>query len=181
MKRKRILLLTQYFPPETGAPQNRLGALAEFLNSAYEVEVLTCMPNYPALELFPAYEKKSAFTEEWKGIPVHRVEVFVKGKGFVNRLRTYFSYMSNASKFARKHLKQQSFDVIFCESPPLFLGITALQLSRRYQAKLVLNISDLWPESVEKLGVVSNKLILAPFYALEKHLYRKSNLITGQT
>ncbi len=180
-RKKRILLLTQYFPPETGAPQNRLSALALFLHSAYEVEVLTCMPNYPALELFEAYKGKEAFTENWNDIQLHRVEVFVGGKGFVNRLKTYFSFMNNASKFSKSHFKEKKFDIIFCESPPLFLGITALQLSKKFNAKLVMNISDLWPESVEKLEVVTNKFILAPFYWLEKYLYRKSALITGQT
>jgi len=179
--KKRILLLTQYFPPETGAPQNRLGALAQFLHSNYEVEVLTSMPNYPALKLFEGYENKTAFTEKWKEILVHRVELFVGGKGFVNRLKTYFSFMRNASKYSKKELSDRTFDIIFCESPPLFLGITALQLSKSFDAKLVMNISDLWPESVEKLGVVTNKLILAPFYWLEKYLYKKSALITGQT
>ena len=72
-------------------------------------------------------------------------------------------------------------DVILCESPPLFLGYSALYLKRKKKAKLIFNVSDLWPESAEKLGVVTNKWMLKLAYRLEEKLYRKSILVTGQT
>ena len=72
-------------------------------------------------------------------------------------------------------------DVIMCESPPLFLGYSALYLKRKKKAKLIFNVSDLWPESAEKLGVVTNKWMLKLAYNLEAKLYRKSVLVTGQT
>jgi glycosyltransferase involved in cell wall biosynthesis len=46
---------------------------------------------------------------------------------------------------------------------------------------LIFNVSDLWPESAEKLGVVTNKWMLKLAYNLEAKLYRKSVLVTGQT
>ncbi|MBL7918330.1 MAG: glycosyltransferase family 4 protein, partial [Bacteroidia bacterium] len=48
-------------------------------------------------------------------------------------------------------------------------------------AKLIFNVSDLWPESAEKLGVVTNKQLLKMAYRLEAKLYKKSALVTGQT
>jgi glycosyltransferase involved in cell wall biosynthesis len=68
-----------------------------------------------------------------------------------------------------------------CESPPLFLGYSAMYLARKKNAKLIFNVSDLWPESAEKLGVVTNKWLLKLAYHLEKKLYKKSVLVTGQT
>ena len=55
----KILILTQYFPPEIGAPQNRLYELAVRIakRKGYEVTVLTAMPNYPKMEIFEAYRK----------------------------------------------------------------------------------------------------------------------------
>jgi glycosyltransferase involved in cell wall biosynthesis len=72
-------------------------------------------------------------------------------------------------------------DFILCESPPLFLGISAVILKRAKHAKLVFNVSDLWPESAEKLGLISNRSILKLTTRLEEYLYSSSALITGQT
>ena len=142
---------------------------------------MTAMPNYPALKIFPDYEGKSAFGESKDGYQIHRVPLHVNGKGFVDRLRTYLTFSRNAARYARSLFGNGKFDIIFCESPPLFLGYWAVKLAKRFNAKLVFNVSDLWPESVEKLGLVTNKLLLAPFYKLENWLYKKSDLITGQT
>ncbi|MCB0736462.1 MAG: glycosyltransferase family 4 protein [Bacteroidetes bacterium] len=177
----RIILLTQYFFPETGAPQNRLGALAEYLANKHEVHVITAMPNYPALKIFPEYEGKLAFSETKDGYQIHRVPLHVNGKGFIDRLRTYITFSINAAAYTKELFGKEPFDIVFCESPPLFLGYWAVKLAKRFKAKLVFNVSDLWPESVEKLGLVTNKLLLAPFYMLENWLYKKSDLITGQT
>jgi glycosyltransferase involved in cell wall biosynthesis len=67
------------------------------------------------------------------------------------------------------------------ESPPLFLGITAYLLSKSKKAKLVFNVSDLWPESAEKLGLVTNKTMLKLSTYLEEFCYKKAKLVTGQT
>lgn len=178
----RILILTQYFPPETGAPQNRLSALANWFHlNGHHVEVLTGMPNYPSLTLFKEYANLKSITETYNGYNVKRVSLYLGGKGFVNRLRTYFSFCWNALIFSKENFNKDSFDWVFCESPPLFLGISAKKISNHTGAKLWVNISDLWPESVEKLGIVKNKLVLYPFYQLEKWLYKHANFISAQT
>jgi glycosyltransferase involved in cell wall biosynthesis len=61
------------------------------------------------------------------------------------------------------------------------LGYSALALSKTLKAKLIFNVSDLWPESAEKLGIVTNKRLLKLAYNLEALCYNKSTLITGQT
>ena len=51
----RVIFLTQYFPPETGAPQNRLRATASALmQRGAKVTVLTAMPNYPEMRIHAA-------------------------------------------------------------------------------------------------------------------------------
>jgi glycosyltransferase involved in cell wall biosynthesis len=178
----KILLVTQYFPPETGAPQNRLSALAFwFYKQGYQVQVLTGMPNYPALQLFPGYDNAKQFTESDQGYPIHRVPLYLKGKGFVSRMLTYLSFCFNAWRFSKAKWKKGDFNWVFCESPPLFLGITAKAIVDRTGARFWLNISDLWPESVEKLGLVTNPILLWPFYRLERWLYKNADFITGQT
>jgi glycosyltransferase involved in cell wall biosynthesis len=72
-------------------------------------------------------------------------------------------------------------EVIICESPPLFLGITAVLISRIKRTPLVFNVSDLWPKSAEELGLIKNKSIIRITTLLEEWLYKKSTAICGQT
>lgn len=176
----RILFLTQYYPPEIGAPQNRLHELAVRLKAnGVDVEVLTALPNYPKMEVQEAYKNGKLREEIIDNIPVHRSWIYVsKSKGIISRLLNYFSFVWSSYWRGRK---LASFDYLLIESPPLFLGYSAMRLSRKLNAKLIFNVSDLWPESAEKLGIVTNQRLLSLAYNLEAKCYNKSTLITGQT
>lgn len=177
----KLLILTQYFPPEVGAPQNRLFELAvRLVKQNVEVTVLTAMPNYPQMEIYEAYKTKSYCYEELQGLKIHRSAIFVsKSKSIINRLKNYFSFVLSSIRTSSK--LESNYDFLMCESPPLFLGYSAMYLARKKKAKLIFNVSDLWPESAEKLGVVTNKYLLKLAYNLEAKLYKKSALVTGQT
>ncbi len=176
----RILILTQYYPPEIGAPQNRLHELAVRLQAnGIHIEVLTALPNYPKMELMAAYQGGKNREESIDGIAVHRSWIYIsKSKSIIARLLNYFSFVWSAYWRGRK---LKSFDYLLVESPPLFLGYTAMALAKKLKAKLIFNVSDLWPESAEKLGLVQNKLFLKLAYNLEAKCYQRSVLITGQT
>jgi glycosyltransferase involved in cell wall biosynthesis len=177
----KLLILTQYFPPEVGAPQNRLFELAVRLHKAgVDVTVLTAMPNYPQMEVYEAYKGKNYFYEDMEGLKVHHASIYAsKSKSIINRLRNYFSFVYSSARVGNSKL--ENFDFLLCESPPLFLGYSAMYLARKKKAKLIFNVSDLWPESAEKLGVVNNKYLLKLAYNLEERLYKKAVLVTGQT
>ena len=177
----RILILTQYYPPETGAPQNRLSGLARELKAAgHHPVILTAMPNYPAMEIHAAYKGKKWVREEMDGIDVYRSWIYVsKNRSIISRLLNYFSFTFSSIWYHRRI--NEEFDAVLCESPPLFLGISAWWISKRRNANMIFNVSDLWPESAEKLGVITNRFFLNMATKLEEFLYRKSFLITGQT
>jgi len=177
----KVLFLTQYFPPETGAPQNRLHSLANYLSEfGAEVNILTAMPNYPKTEIYEGYKNKWYFKEKDGPITIHRSWIYVsKSKGVISRLLNYFSFVFTSLCIGL--IKVEKHDVIICESPPLFLGITALFLKLLKGSKLVFNVSDLWPESAEKLNIINNNFLLGISYRLEALIYKKSNLISGQT
>ena len=178
----KILILTQYFPPEIGAPQNRLFGLAKALNkSKVDIKVLTAMPHYPQMVIHEKYQGKSFCYEKIDGIPIWRTKLFVsQNSSIISRLRNYFSFMWNSYFYGKKNIKEK-FDFILCESPPLFLGISAYFLAKKLNAKIIFNVSDLWPESAEKLGIINNRFLLTLATKLEEWLYKKSTIITGQT
>lgn len=177
----RLLILTQYFPPEVGAPQNRLFELAVRLkNKGVDVSILTAMPNYPKMEVQKEYVGKKYVYEESEGLKIHRTWIYVsKSKGIIKRLLNYFSFVFSSAWYGKR--KTGDVDFILCESPPLFLGYSALYLAKKKKAKLIFNVSDLWPESAEKLGVVTNSSMLKMAYNLEEKLYKASVLVSGQT
>jgi glycosyltransferase involved in cell wall biosynthesis len=175
-----ISILTQYYPPETGAPQNRLHSLARFMVSkGFDVRVYTAMPNYPTNRVKEGYRGKWVYDEILDDVNVFRSWIFVpQSRGIVARLLNYFSFA--ITSFFRLFFATRA-DFLLCESPPLFLGLTAVTIARLKGSKLIFNVSDLWPESAEKLGLVTNKTALRLSYALEGWIYKNSWLISGQT
>ena len=177
----KLTILSQYYPPEVGAPQNRLHELAIRLKKeGWDIEVLTAMPNYPDMVIHEKYRNLKYHHEFIDDISVHRAPIYVtKEKGVVKRLTNYFSFVYSSWKVGRKKLEKTDF--LMVESPPLFLGISAYFLSKKLGARFIFNVSDLWPESAEKLGIVTNKLFLSLATQLEQWCYRQADFITGQT
>ncbi len=177
---KRIIILTQYYPPETGAPQNRLHSLSKFIvKNGMDITVVTALPNYPKNEIFPSYRGKYSVRETINDVSVHRTWIFVSpSRGVFSRLLNYFSFVIT-SFFKMLQLSKAEF--IVCESPPLFLGITAVLIAKLKGSKLVFNVSDLWPESAEKLNIINNRFLIGLAYRLESWIYKNAFLISGQT
>lgn len=177
----KLTILTQYYPPEVGAPQNRLSELAVRLKkNGADIHVITAMPNYPHMRVADGYRGKWRVTEEIDGIKVTRCWIYVpRSKSVVARLLNYFSFVFSSFWIGLARMKRS--DYLICESPPLFLGISAFLLTRFKRTKMIFNVSDLWPESAEKLGLVKNRFLLWMSEKLEMFLYRRSRLITGQT
>ena len=176
----KLLILTQYYPPEIGAPQNRLHELAVRLKaSGIDVEVLTAMPNYPKMEIMEAYRKGAIREEIIDGVNVKRSKIYVSNsKKIIPRLLNYFSFVWTSYWTGRNY---NDVDYLMVESPPLFLGYSAMALSKKLKAKMIFNVSDLWPESAEKMGIVTNSTMLKMAYRLEKKCYKRAHLVTAQT
>lgn len=173
----RFLILTQYFPPETGAPQVRLAAMIrELLRLGHAVEVVTALPNYPHGEIFSDYRGRFYRQEEWEGVRVHRVWMYAATGAGIKRLLNYFSFMITAFWGLRKAQKP---DYLFVESPPLFLGMTGYWVAKRWKVPFIFNVADLWPDSVKELGLMRDGLALRLAENLEAWLYRKANYVTA--
>lgn len=176
-----ILFHTQYYPPEVGAPQTRLHELAVRLTQrGFFVTVLTAMPNYPGGRIYNGYG--GWFCEEiLDGVKVIRTAIYPsQGTGVFQRLLSYFSFVLSSFWFG--FWQVGATDIVLTESPPLFLGITGLALSRTKRAHWIFNISDLWPLSALELGFISEKgLSYRLSSALERFLYHQAWLVTGQS
>lgn len=173
-------ILTQYYPPEIGAPQRRLSDLARrFLERGHNVTVLTAMPSYPLGRVYPGYGGLWR-RESMDGARVIRACIFpAQTAAMTRRLASYFSFVASSIAVGAAFLPR--LDYLMTESPPLFLGLAGYLLSRAKRARLIFNVSDLWPESAVRLGVIGDGAALRAAYALERFCYRKAHLVTGQS
>jgi glycosyltransferase involved in cell wall biosynthesis len=177
----RVVIFTQYYPPETGAPQNRLSHLAsQLVSEGHDVDVVTAMPNYPRGQVSPAWRGKLVATETCDGITVYRSWIFARpGRRVWLQLLGYLSFALSALATAPFRLRRA--DVVLWESPPLFLALTAFLLARRLGARLVMNVSDLWPETAIEMGVLRGRRLISIFRVLEAWAYGRADLVTYQT
>src|SRR5687767_11159042 len=149
----RLLILTQYFPPEMGAPQVRLSELGErLIDLGWEVEALTALPNYPTGHVYPGYPRRRPTVETIGRIRTARVPLVPSQKGFLRRLACYLSFAASAAFHGPRLCSRP--DVLLFESPPLFLGLAARRLARRWRCPYVMNVSDLWPQSAIEMGEI---------------------------
>lgn len=177
----RVLILTQYFPPETGAPQTRLFELGSRLVArGFEVEVLTALPNYPQSRVYEGYRGKLYAVEQNSGMRVVRTPVFPsRSPRLIPRLLCYFSFVFLSVLFGLFLTRRPH--VLLCESPPLFLGLSALVLKIVFRCRLIFNVSDLWPESAVRMGMHNRRPLIWLAKRLEKACYRGSDAQTGQS
>lgn len=179
----KVTLITQYYKPEMGAPQNRLYEMCtELKKLGVDISVVTGMPNYPTGKIFGAYKGKFSMTENLDGIEIKRYWLYASNsKKAMPRIWNMISY-SMSVMCAVNYLRKRKNDLIIVESPPLTLGESALILSQLTGARLVMNVSDLWPLSARELGAISGDgFIYKTLAKLEHHLYKKSIFCMGQS
>lgn len=173
--KKRILLISQHFYPEIGSAANRMKNIyLELHSKGYDVKVLTLEPRYPSKEL---YENERFWDSDLNEDDVIRIEPLVK-KHSTSIIKRLFLYLEVMFRFIFEILKyKKEVDYVFVTSPPIFVGVAGLIAKWKLKAPLILDIRDLWPESIIGVGVFSNKLLLSAAFKLEDLLYRKATKI----
>jgi len=179
---KEICIITNYFPPETGAASNRIAKLAMGLNErGYKVNVVCPLPNYPKGKIFEGYQGKWNVEEDYHGIKVSRLWVYANNSS--NKFARLFSMVSFSKSLAIfKLLKPKRFPkTILIQSPPLIIANTALRLFSNQKRKLILNVSDLWPSAGYELGALQKGKFYNLLEKMEAYNYKKANLVLGQS
>ena len=176
----RLRILTHYYPPEVGAPQVRLEALARGLSQAgVEVTVHTGFPHYPDGEIKAPYRSRPLVVERVDGVRVLRSWVYAApNRGFGRRLANHASLAAAALAAAPAGGPA---DVLLVETPPLLLAGAAVFYARAKRAKLVLNVADLWPDSAVEMGTLSSRPAIAAARQVERSAYRGAAAIACPT
>ncbi len=175
----RILFLSDNFPPEVNAPASRtFDHCREWVKAGAEVTVVTCAPNFPQGKVYPGYKNKLWQTEMMDGIRVIRVWTYmVPNKGFIKRTLDYISF-SVTGFLAALFVKT---DVIVATSPQFFTALAGRTLSWWKRKPWVMEVRDLWPESIKTVGAMNDSVFIRYFEWQEKRCYRSAKKIVVVT
>ena len=154
---RRILLITQWFDPE---PTFKGILFAkELVSRGFEVEVITGFPNYPGGTLYDGYRVKFIQKEVIDGVLVTRVPLFPShDKSKLGRVFNYLSFAFSSLIYGLFFSKRA--DVIYAYHPPLTVGISALIIKLFRRVPVVLDIQDMWPDTLKATGMISNSRLL---------------------
>jgi glycosyltransferase involved in cell wall biosynthesis len=175
----KILIVSQYFYPEVF----RINEVAQSLaDKGHQVSVLTGIPNYPFGKIFKNY-KNFFSNEKWKGIDIYRIPIIPRGSasGFFLFLN-YISFVIVGLIFAPVIFYRHRLNVVYVYgTSPIFQALPGLLIARIKGAKCILNVQDIWPESILLTGHIKNQGVLRFIRILVNKIYTASDLIVSQS
>jgi len=171
----KILFLTDNFFPESNAPANRTYEhCREWVKKGVEVTVITCVPNFPKGEVFSGYKNKLYQKEIIDGIKVVRVWSYITAnEGTIKRILDYISFAVMGFIISLFHKT----DIIIATSPQFFTAIAGAFSSIFKRKPWILEVRDIWPESIVAVGAIKNKKVINFLEKIEKWLYQKADKI----
>lgn len=177
---RSVLILTQFYWPEPGAPQIRLRNIArELVRLGIGVRVLTGMPNYPVGKIFDGYRGRLHAKETVDGVPVERVWLYAAaGRGSAKRIMNYLSFTFAAIPLLLLTPKP---DLVFVEAQPLTLAFPALLLRLFRGVPYVYNTPDLQVEVASEASWIGFQWIIRLARTMERFLMRRSLSVTTVT
>jgi glycosyltransferase involved in cell wall biosynthesis len=167
----RVLIVTHYFPPETGAPQARLSGLAAtWAGDGDDVTVLTGMPNHPTGVLPPSYRRAVFRRERRGGYRVVRTWLYATpNEGVARKTLGQLSFMASSVLLGAR--ASGPADVVVVSSPSFFSILSGWLLARLKRARFVIEVRDLWPAIFVELGVLVNRRVIWALERLELAAY----------
>jgi glycosyltransferase involved in cell wall biosynthesis len=175
-----ILFLTHYFPPEVNAPASRTYEHCKrWVSEGHKVTIVTCVPNHPGGRIYPGYRNRLFQKEDKDQIEVIRLWTYLApNKGFLKRSINFMVFMLMA--ILAIPLMQKA-DVVISTSPQFFCGMAGFFVSRLKRIPWILEIRDLWPDSILAVGAIENKSIIKLLEYMELFAYRKADKIVALT
>jgi len=176
----KVLFFTHYYPPEVNAPASRTSEHCRaWVEAGAEVTVVTCAPNHPNGKVYPGFANKLYQTETRDGVKVVRLWTWLAAnEGFWPRILNYVSYLVMAV-LALPFLPRA--DVVVTTSPQFFCGLVGGVARLVKRAPWVLEIRDIWPESIVAVGAMKKGAAIRFLEWLEAFAYRQADAIVSLT
>lgn len=165
---KHILVVSQYFYPESF----RINDIAtEWVKRGYRVTVLTGIPNYPIGKFFPGYSWKKKRRENWNGIDVIRIPLIPRGHNAIGLILNYYSFVVSGWIWNRFNTVDANLVFSFEVSPMTQVKV-GCGYAKKHKIPHYLYVQDLWPENVETVTGIHNKLIIGHIDRMVDRIYK---------
>jgi glycosyltransferase involved in cell wall biosynthesis len=173
----RILYVSQYFPPEMGAPAARVHELSrEWVRLGHDVTVLTGFAHHPTGIKSPRDRWVLTRRETHDDIDVVRSYVYATAnKGMARRMLSYASFMASAMVVGAVRVRRP--DIVIATSPQLLCACAGYALARRFRAPFLFEVRDLWPESILAVEAMRDNVLVRSLKRLSRFLYRHSDRV----
>ena len=167
-----MLMVCQNYYPEIGSAGNRMQNITHLMKQrGYEVEVITAAPSYPNFDMYQ--DDRFWNDRELNDQPFIKRLITKKRKHTSNMVSRLFLFLEQMVKGIREVRKLElKPDVVFATTPSFFMAFVGAYAKRKYRVPFILDVRDLWPESVKGVGVFKYDWVLAPAFWMEKRLYR---------
>ncbi len=178
----KIVYVSQYYPPEMGAPAARVSAFARrWAAMGHDVTVVTTFPNHPTGVIPQAYRGHMRLIEDDHGVRVVRTFLFAAAnKGVIKRGLCYISFALSSVVQGCGPVGRP--DLVIATSPQFLVTLSGWLLSRLKGVPLVTEIRDLWPDSIVAVGAFTATSPVVRFLGvLERFVYRQSDLVISVT
>jgi colanic acid biosynthesis glycosyl transferase WcaI len=171
-----ILFVSDNFPPELNAQASRVYERACYWSRwGHKVTVLTSFPNFPEGKLYPGYRNRWREVCEMDGIRVIRVKTFIApNTGVVLRILDFLSFM--VTSFIGGLCESRP-DVLAVSSPNFFAAVSACLVAGIRRLPFVMEVADLWPDSIVAVGAMRDGIALKAVRKLEMLLYRRAHVL----
>lgn len=168
MKKKHILVISQYFYPE----QFRINDMCqEWVQRGYQVTVVTGIPNYPQGSFYDGYGLRSKRRETWNGIEIIRIPLIPRGKNSIGMILNYLSFVVTGF-FWKLTTKIQADYVFNFETSPMTQSLLGVWYAKKHKVPFYLYVQDLWPENVQVVTGINSPLIIKPIDKMVDYIYR---------
>ena len=175
----RLLIVSQYFWPEDFRVNDLVSALRE---RGHVITVLTGYPNYPDGDIFSEFRERPREYGTYHGAEVQRVPLLPRRRGTVRLALNYASFAVTASTIGAWRLRRRAFDAVFVYQPsPITSCIPAIVIGRLVRAPVLLWTLDLWPDTLQAIGVVRSPTVLRGIGRMVAFIYRHCALVLGQS
>lgn len=167
----KILILSQYYPPETGACSNRISGFARHLaNRGHEVTVVTGFPNYPYSKLYPGYARRWCSGDFDGRVKLLRTWLSIRRpKRPLDRFINYLGFF--ISSLWASIFKAGPQDIVVATSGPILVGFAGALLAIVKRKTFVLDLRDVWPERIVAAGEFKNPVALKILEWIENFMY----------
>lgn len=173
----RILFLSFYYPPDIGPGPLRAKSIVDALQvvskltgvTNLSIDVLTTLPNRYHSMTADALE-----FEQVENVKIHRSALPAHQSGVADQSRAFAVY----ARAVQRQVSGEAYDVVIATSSRLLTASLGAWVARKCQAKLYLDVRDLFVDTLQDVFATSSLRVITPVFRwLERWTISEADLV----